>query len=405
MVEFPLFVELPGIGIVRFQSAVDILNYTKEEQNFYLWVEGIVNSNERNGINSTQIYQKLNQFNVSANNVEAHYKEGNLESVANAFINYFSLRPDFPLSRSLNGNIISTARNTLGNASAYGALVAIIGGSIDSSDPAQIRGIVMAHEALLGTGKAARKSVQDTLTSLLRRLSEQQLRAEERSNALDKNIEKIAARNRSHFDRISIAGRKARTKFQSDINESLSRMNDAVNISIDQISSVRRTFEEQMRLEAPVKYWKDKAREHRRNSRVAAIIGISYAIALVGYASGWGIGKVLNLVREVTDQSHQWQSAYVVLTLVLFLLTIAFWIGRLVSRTYVSQAHLAIDAEERATMVETYLALTKDNQIGPEERILVLGSLFRASSDGLVKDDGAPDLSIAGLASRAGSAK
>ncbi|HEX3365474.1 DUF6161 domain-containing protein [Phenylobacterium sp.] len=97
------------------------------------------------------------------------------------------------------------------------------------------------------------------------------------------------------------------------------------------------------------------------------------------------------------------RGTYVVLTMVAFLLTIAFWIGRLISRTYVSQAHLAIDAAERATMVQTYLALTNENKITDAERILVLAALFRSSEDGLVRDDAAPEFSLAGLAAKLGS--
>ncbi|MBO9557459.1 MAG: hypothetical protein J7515_02600, partial [Caulobacter sp.] len=58
----------------------------------------------------------------------------------------------------------------------------------------------------------------------------------------------------------------------------------------------------------------------------------------------------------------------------------------------------------RAVMVETYLALTQENKIDTSERVLVLGSLFRASSDGLVKDDGAPDVGgLAAMLSKAGA--
>jgi hypothetical protein len=65
-----------------------------------------------------------------------------------------------------------------------------------------------------------------------------------------------------------------------------------------------------------------------------------------------------------------------------------------------SEHHLAVDSEERATMVKTYLALTEKNAADEKERALVLASLFRPTSDGIVKDDAAPDMSPAALLSR-----
>jgi hypothetical protein len=69
-------------------------------------------------------------------------------------------------------------------------------------------------------------------------------------------------------------------------------------------------------------------------------------------------------------------------------------------RLWLSAHHLVIDAQERVVMIETYLALIKEGQLDEKERALVLTPLFRSSSDGIVKDEGAPDLSAAAFFSR-----
>ncbi|WOI45625.1 DUF6161 domain-containing protein [Acidovorax sp. BLS4] len=69
-------------------------------------------------------------------------------------------------------------------------------------------------------------------------------------------------------------------------------------------------------------------------------------------------------------------------------------------RLYLSAHHLRIDADERAVMVQAYLALTNEGKVTEAERVLVLGPLFRPTVDGIVKDDGAPDLSAASILSK-----
>jgi hypothetical protein len=73
--------------------------------------------------------------------------------------------------------------------------------------------------------------------------------------------------------------------------------------------------------------------------------------------------------------------------------------GKMV-RLFLSEHHLAINAEERATMALTYLALTADEKADEKERALVLASLFRPTADGIVKDDAAPDLAPGAILSK-----
>jgi hypothetical protein len=90
---------------------------------------------------------------------------------------------------------------------------------------------------------------------------------------------------------------------------------------------------------------------------------------------------------------------YVKLAVLGFLFVlVVLWIGRLLLRFLISERHLAIDAEERVTMVMTYLALTKEGSLDQGDRGIVLASLFRSGTDGIVKDDGiGPDTAITGL--------
>ena len=74
---------------------------------------------------------------------------------------------------------------------------------------------------------------------------------------------------------------------------------------------------------------------------------------------------------------------------------VLFWAGRLLTKLYLSQHHLRQDAEERATMTETYLALIENQAADSEDRLVILNALFRATPDGIVKEEGGLDPSIA----------
>jgi hypothetical protein len=64
---------------------------------------------------------------------------------------------------------------------------------------------------------------------------------------------------------------------------------------------------------------------------------------------------------------------------------------RIIVRLFLSQVHLAADAAERMTMVQTYLSLKEGGSTFKDDDLrLILGALFRPTSDGIVKDDGLP---------------
>ena len=77
--------------------------------------------------------------------------------------------------------------------------------------------------------------------------------------------------------------------------------------------------------------------------------------------------------------------------------SIAFWAGRVILRIYLSARHLTTDAEERRTMITTFLALTKKGSVSEDDRKFILAALFRPGTDGIVKEESAPDTMFAAL--------
>lgn len=167
------------------------------------------------------------------------------------------------------------------------------------------------------------------------------------------------------------------------------------------VSDIRATedaFKEQMRLQAPVEYWRAKAREHgdaERHGRIRLYCFFPLAALVL-------LGSFGAAARLLLDATTVHPTIYVIVSGGLAsIAALAFWIGRLLTKLYLSERHLRHDAEERAVMTTTYLALTLEQAAAVEDRQIVLGALFRQSADGIVKEDGPPDISLAALIGRA----
>ena len=71
----------------------------------------------------------------------------------------------------------------------------------------------------------------------------------------------------------------------------------------------------------------------------------------------------------------------------------AIWGGRLLTRIWIAHLSLAEDAKERATMIETFVALVREKIIEPTKADDALKALFRSASTGLT-GDASPDTPI-----------
>jgi hypothetical protein len=399
---FPITLEFgPKGGSVRLKSMEDARAFAVNEWNKTNWLGFVGQIGDRLGT-LDQVTSAWKQYSNSYNNFTVALTQGN-ESAAESELRQLFSGKLVPISISIEGQLLDHIRSELGSRGALGALCTLCNYRFDANDPLQTRGAIAAHELLSGTGKAARKAVQDSLSGMLARSTQLQRDGENLADELDGRIASTVANQKHRLIRYLRRWRGARLKYSAEIESRVRIQSDGMNSAIADIKAVESTFVEYMRLKAPVVYWRGKAKIHADLACRSAILGSLYALSALFLSVMFGVDYVLKLVTKVIHDTNQWQSAYVVLALVAFVATIVFWMGRLLSRYYLSQSHLAIDAEERATMVETYLALTKDNQISDEERILVLGSLFRPSSDGMSNGDGSPDLGIAGLVSRLAS--
>ncbi len=138
--------------------------------------------------------------------------------------------------------------------------------------------------------------------------------------------------------------------------------------------NLENAFIEHMRLKAPANYWRKKA--------IAHLIWVASAFISFAAASAFAARMlidnasfILALVQPANDGGFPWGNV-VIITLPALAF---FWFLRFIARVFVTNLQRHQDARERATMVQTYLALVKEgeNVATPDERILVLNALFR----------------------------
>ena len=177
-------------------------------------------------------------------------------------------------------------------------------------------------------------------------------------------------------------------------------------------ADLKNLYENQLTIQGPVRLWKGRSRAHGTAAKAyrtwACCLGIGGLVlgaVLMRFAFipgvNWLFSKGLGLpagAGQAASQEVSWKYEFGLLAAAtLIFLTLYLWVMRVVMRMYLTEHHLAIDASSRSAMAYTYLALTKTGAADTTDRAIVLASLFRPLTDGIVKDDSSPVLSPAGI--------
>jgi hypothetical protein len=249
-------------------------------------------------------------------------------------------------------------------------------------------------------------------------------------DALRKERDAIAALRRSmeetHGDYAKdIAAR--RTELAQLRAEEEKTFNDMRGEAGGALDNLTKTYEQHMALRAPVTYWSEKSKRHR-NGAIASAAAFAVLTVLIGWAfiqeAQWLLhphptelasapshgeggadtrtaqsvsepaqpvpapGTLLDDLRLIATGLHG-IGGYAVLVVLAASFGFMVWPLRLLARIFLSSIHLRADADERATIANTYLSLVSTGEaLGKEERDTLLTALFRHSATGVVHDEG-----------------
>ena len=162
------------------------------------------------------------------------------------------------------------------------------------------------------------------------------------------------------------------------------------------LSQLKETYREKLKLEGPVKYWKDRAKRYNKEGTkwlkwLVLVVGVTVSILffllyepLESFSLGILKGEPLAVKAIILVGAALSLCAYL-------------------TKTF-SSFHLSRDAQEREQLTMVYLALVHEQgETNPEERKLILQSLFSRSDTGLLGKDSSP--SMPGFPSNFGKAE
>ena len=156
------------------------------------------------------------------------------------------------------------------------------------------------------------------------------------------------------------------------------------------LSQLQDTYQEKLKLEGPVKYWKDRVELYKKE-------GIKWLIGL-GSVVGVTVAILIGLLYSPPDSFSLGilKGEPLAVKAVVFVgaaLSLCAYLTKTFTRLTFSSFHLSRDAQEREQLTMVYLALAHEQgETNPEERKLILQSLFSRSDTGLLGKDSSPSM-------------
>jgi len=153
--------------------------------------------------------------------------------------------------------------------------------------------------------------------------------------------------------------------------------------------NLQEVYREGLRLAGPVKYWKKRALDMKKNGAwwltwFGGSIGLA---AITLFILLWIVPEGMTASLFKGDPiAIKWTLLFVT-----FISFLAYGVRTFAKLTF-SSYHLARDAEEREQLTHVYLALKNDANVEEKERHLILQALFSRAETGLLKDDAAPTM-------------
>lgn len=190
-------------------------------------------------------------------------------------------------------------------------------------------------------------------------------------------------------DRIDTLINKKEGDYNSWFDSKSNIYTNFYNDSTKKINELETLYSEKLKLEAPAKYWNDRAAKLRKEGKnwlyaliFCIIISILILIWILNLIAKGTMAEIFNEISTAIKWS---------VTLITLISFLAYAI-KVLSKLTFSAFHLVRDAEEREQLTYVYLALQKESKIDVTERHLVMQSLFSRADSGLLKDDSQPTM-------------
>ncbi|WP_178989033.1 DUF6161 domain-containing protein [Winogradskyella schleiferi] len=209
----------------------------------------------------------------------------------------------------------------------------------------------------------------------------------------DKNVsDHIAEKENEYIEKekaISRLIRKKNTEYEKWKTDSQNKFSDFLSDSDKAFKDLEVIYKEKLKLEAPAKYWNDRAVKLKAEGRKWLIALITCSVIAI-----LSLSAVLYFISDGTIKDLFATSASAIRWSIVFITFVSFlaFAIRIFSKLTFSSYHLVRDAEEREQLAYVFLALKKEKNIDPTEQHLIMQSLFSRADSGLLKDDASPTM-------------
>ena len=154
-----------------------------------------------------------------------------------------------------------------------------------------------------------------------------------------------------------------------------------------QMSLLKDVYEKHMQLQGPLIYWRGKRREHEaliKRLRLWLVASSGVGLLIIWLAA----------YQLLPDYHPEGTIPWRPIGLFLILSTFVIWFIKLLIKIFLSNIHLAADAAERVVMISTFMALQRKrnskSESNPLDMTIIMSSIFRPSTSGVITDDGGP---------------
>lgn len=397
-------------GSYKFRSSDELRTFISEETGFWSFLEqaqemGLPDEYRsfantllrRIGTTARQVYAALDASNDAAQIIRPLQELFYLAPGAN------TAQGKVPLSRTPKAQFLADAFTRLGAIGCLAAISTETNTTIPNgftNNPVALKGINAYFNFLSGISQVEPDAIRDAIE-----INAKEYRQRYEADAAQFNDLKQRSNNLlERSERLRLLTAKW-TKHRWN------RKNAALRIELDQhldaFKKTEETYKTFMKLKAPAEYWEQKADGHDDRTIIFGLISTLWA-AVAGGALFFFIQSIFDKAVGLTTLETANGTIVPLNSSVLLILgaqgliasTIVFWVARVLVRLFLSELHLAMDARERTTMVQCYLALSEEGEVEESSLHIVLQSLFRPTQDGIVKDDASSDLTPSGILSR-----
>lgn len=380
-------VDLATGGAIQFDDANAARNWLDGERKSWAWIPASSYAHAE-----PQIPSLRSRFNQGWGLLDTAIKTGNQQDIQEAFAQVYRGKGKILHSATPEGRFLCRiAEKHVNLANAVGALL------LEMWKPQSQN---WQYDALPSAASAAWAAFKEGATGLERDLSRIRISGMELVDALGSKKEEHAGvliELQKNGEMLLSGAQEKFTTAEGAFRETFDRFIGEVRKEYD---NLKKFYETELALRAPVEYWAAVAKKHRV---WAAVWGGLFALALSAALTGlflWGDEIRQFLGSSQPNAGNLSQSSAATLFLVLGFSTLLFWGLRMIARIFLSNYHGARDAAERETMAKTFLALRREGNVTDEQLSLVLAPLFKPSATGLIRDDSAPDYGLHSLLSK-----